>query len=99
MMNVNKMKDILAKKLKEENAYFGKSDISMKKQGEAYKIVIKGYEHIYFKMTFSYDDDFGYEVWIYDSFDNCNIIYVDSKKDYNVENALVQLGYHIAMCF
>lgn len=98
-MNVNDMKNILAKKLKEENTYFTKSHISMKKQGESYKIVIKDYEHIYFKMTLSYDDYFGYEVWIYDSFDDCNIIYVDNKEKYDIENALIQLGYHIGNTF
>ena len=98
-MNVNDMKNILAKKLKEENTYFTKSHISMEKQGKSYKIIIKDYEHIYFKMTLSYDDYFGYEVSIYDSFSDRIIIYVDNKKDYDIENALIQLGYHIGNTF
>lgn len=98
-MDVNDMKNILAKKLKEEDAYLDKSHISIKKQGNAYRITLKGYEHIYFKMDFYQDEYFGYVVSIYDSFEGCNLIFVDNKKCYDVENALVELGYHIANCF
>ena len=98
-MNIQEMKNILAKKLKEENSYLDKSHISIEKQNDAYIITLKDYEHIYFKMEFYKDEDFGYVVSIYDSFEGCNLIFVDSKKGYDVENALIELGYHIAVCF
>lgn len=97
-MTTAEMKEILANKLHEENTYFTKSDISIKKQGKAYKIVIKDYEHIPFKMSFDYDDYFGYMVMIAN--DSFKIIaYVDSKKDYDIESALIQLGYYIGTRF
>ena len=97
-MTANDMKNILAKKLKDENTYFTKSDISIKKQGKKYKIVIKDYEHIPFQMAFDYDDYFGFIVWVHnDSLKT--IAYVDSKKDYDIESALIQLGYYIGTRF
>ena len=97
-MTINDMKEILANKLKDEGAHFTKSDIIIKKQGESYKIVIKDYEHLPFKMSLEYDDYFGYTVWICnDSFKN--IAYVDSKKDYDIESALIELGYYIGTRF
>lgn len=98
MMTTSEMKEILAKKLKDEGTYFTTSYISIRKQGEAYKIVIKDYEHLPFKMSLEYDDYFGYTVWICnDSFKN--IVFVDSKKEYDIKTALIELGYYIGTRF
>lgn len=97
-MTTNEMKTILADKLKAENTYFTKSDISIKKHGEKYKIVIKDYEHIPFTMSFNFDDYFGFTVWVTnDSFKT--IAFVDSKKEYDIKTALIQLGYYIGTRF
>lgn len=97
-MNAIEMKAILADKLKAENTYFAKSHISIRKNGESYKIIIKDYEHLPFTMTFEYDDYFGYTVWIHnDSFKN--IVFVDSKKEYDIKSALIELGYYIGTRF
>lgn len=98
-MTTAEMKNILAKKLKDENTYFTKSHINIKKLGEGYKIIIKDYEHIPFKMNFSFDNYFGYQVWIRDMCEGCNIIFVDSKKNYDIETALIHLGYYISTRF
>ena len=97
-MKTCEMKAILADKLKAENTYFTKSHISIKKIGESYKIVIKDYEHLPFTMKFEYDDYFGFIVWVInDSYKN--IVFVDSKKEYDIKTALIELGYYIGTRF
>ena len=91
------MKQILFDKLQSENCYFSKSDISIRKQGNSYKIVIKDYEHIPFTMKTEIDDYFGFCIMVYAN--NYDIIFVDSKKNYNFESALLQLGYYIGTRF
>ena len=99
-MNVEDMKNILAQKLKDEKSYFTKADIDIKKHGKTYQIIVKGFEHIPFRMELSHnEEDFEYVVAIFDTFDNCNIIFLENPKKYDIEDALMQLGYHIAMCF
>lgn len=97
-MTTAEMKNILADKLKAEQTYFTKSHISIKKQGEKYKIVIKDYEHLPFYMSFEYDNYFGYTVMIAN--DSHKIIsFVENKKDYDIKTALVELGYYIGTRF
>ena len=96
-MTTQEMKNVLFDKLQAENTYFSKSDISIRKQGNGYKIIIKDYEHIPFKMTLETDDYFGFCVLVYA--DDYNIIFVDSKKSYDIEHALLQLGYYIGTRF
>lgn len=98
MMTTAEMKKVLADKLKAENSYFTVSDISIRKHGEKYKIIIKDYEHIPFTMSFEYDDYFGYMVMICN--DSFKIIsFVESKKDYDIANSLINLGYYIGTRF
>lgn len=101
MITTNEMKDILVAKFKDENCSFKKSDINIKKVNNCYDIIIKDYEHISFKMLFDKDNYFGYCVFINE---NCmgdidNIIFVDNKSNYDIESALIYLGYHIANTF
>ena len=98
-MTTKEMKEVLSEKLRDEGTYFIKSHISIRKHGESYRITIKDYEHIPFKMSFGYDDYFGYSVWIRDEFEGCNIIYVDNEKDYDIKTALIRLGYYIGTTF
>lgn len=96
-MKTAEMKQILFEKLQAENCYFSKSDISIRKDGNGYKIIIADYEHIPFKMSFEYDDYFCYTVWVFTNGEN--IIFVDSKKDYDIKTALIRLGYYIGTRF
>lgn len=96
-MTTNEMKTILYNKLQDENCNFSKSDISIRKDGETYKIIIKDYEHCPFRMSFEYDYCCGYIVYLY--IDKTNVIYVDSKKDYDIKTALIELGYYIGTRF
>lgn len=98
-MKTIEMKEILFQKLQDEECYFTKSDISITKTKEGYKIVIKDYEHIPFTITTKKDDYFGYIVYIRDEFEERNIVFVDSKKDYDFKMALVELGYYIGTRF
>lgn len=101
-MKVAKMKDILFKKLQDEQCDFKKSDISITKQKESYQIVIKGYEHIPFKMTFEYDKYFDYIVSISnigEIVDYENIVFVENEKEYDIQTALIHLGYYIGTRF
>ena len=96
-MTANDMKNVLFNKLCDENCSFVKSDISIRKQNDNYKIIIKDYEHIPFKMTFEKDEYFGHIVYVYAD-EKC-IIFVDELDYYDIKNALIQLGYYIGTRF
>lgn len=80
--------------------------ISVRKEKDATWITIKDYEHISYKMTQEQDDYFGKIVQIYEYWKtdgkleqgDC-IAFVDSKHDYRIDQALLQLGYHIGTTF
>lgn len=112
-MTTKEMKEILAKKLKDENTYFTKSYISIRAKekeytyrGTAYKdyiykVVIKDYEHITFLIEAK--SNYGVEPYICvyrkeDDFKNM-IIYDDFRGDKDVENVLIRLGYYIGTRF
>ena len=57
---VTEMKEILFKKLQDEETYFKKSDIHIVSIEGGFRIWVNDYEHIKFKMTFEYDEYFGY---------------------------------------
>lgn len=99
-MTINEMKQILADKLQSEGTYFTKSDISIRKASTGYRITIKDYEHIPFRVTFEEDSYFGKCVWIHTAAGELeDIVFTYSKKDYPLESALLQLGYYIGNCF
>ena len=99
-MNSTEMKNILFDKLQDESCHFRKSDISIRKnKNNTITIVIKGYEHIPFTMGFEKDEYFGFIVYVHDEFEKCNIIFVDSKVQYRIDRALIQLGYYIGTRF
>jgi hypothetical protein len=93
------MKDIIAAKLKDEGTYFTKSHISIKTITNGYRITIKDYEHIPFKVILEKDDYFGYEVWVKEELDNQFIIFKTSKKEYPIFETLLSLGYYIGTHF
>ena len=108
-MTVVEMKRVLANKLKDENTYFTISDISIRKckvdtsikyvrQDAKYRIVIKDYEHCPFIMVCEYDEFFGYSIFITCEFDNYMFSNFD-EFEYDIENALLYLGYHIGNTF
>ena len=102
MMTTNEIKTTLAEKLHDEGTYFTKSDISVKSTKSGYRIVIKDYEHIPFTIYMEEDDYFGYCVFIrgmqdYDYVDD--LVFTYSKKDYPLEEALLNLGYYIGTRF
>lgn len=99
MTKITEMKQILADKLKAEGCYFTKKDISIQKVNDSkYKIYIADYEHIVFTMFAEIDDYFGYTVTITNNFDDYDI-FVDSKKEYDIKSALLELGYYIGTRF
>ena len=97
--NTRGMKQILAEKFKAENCYFTMKDISISKYKNGYKIIIKEYEFNPFYLSFADDDYFGHMVLIDDEAEKANIIFVDSKYQYDVTTALIELGYYIANRF
>lgn len=101
MMKNSEMKDVLYRKLQDENSTFKKSDISIKKQKDSYIITIKDYEHIPLKLYLEYDDYFGYVVYVqYHNGDYFKTIeMLTSKKDYDVKRALIYVGYYIGTRF
>ena len=104
MMTSIEMKKVLANKLKSEGCGFTYKDITINKiKKDCYHIIIKDYEHILFRMTFEYDDFFGYCVFINEIYVNTreaeNIVFIDSKYNYDIKDSLLYLGYHIANTF
>lgn len=101
-MTTTEMKEILLNKLKAENCYFTKQDISIKKANEnKYIIAIKDYEPINFILKLYFEDN-EYQVTIskyynneYDEF----ITLTTSRKAYDIEYALIELGYYIGTRF
>ena len=97
-MTITEMKTILANKLKDEGTYFKKSHISVKKVNDnEYVIIIKDYEHIPFEMVLDHDDIFGYSVYI--NLSDYDYIMTDDKNNYDIESALIELGYYIGTRF
>lgn len=99
-MTTKEMKMILADKLKDENTYFTMSDISIKHSGKNYRIVIKEYEHISFRIKFE-NDDFGDCICVYRHYgDNKNmIIFEEGHNENSIKSVLIQLGYYIGTRF
>lgn len=98
-MKIAEMKQILAKKFKDEGCCFIKQDIIIEKGNNKYYIKIKDFEHILFTMFFGEPDGyFDYVVQIINTFDD-DYIYTESKNGYDIESALIELGYYIATRF
>ena len=97
-MTTNELKEILANKLQAEGTYFTKSDISARKTKTGFRVVIKDYEHIPFKITLEYDEIFGCCVWVHRE-ENICVHFTWSKKSYPIEEAIIYLGYYIGSRF
>ena len=98
------MKDVLMNKLKDEGSQFKRSEVVIKPITNGYLIYVKGYEHCTYKITFDYDDFFGYELWItcgnMDEWESFEIIYDNySKTHYDLKHALISIGYQIGTTF
>ena len=104
-MKTTEIKEILLKKLKVENCYFTKpTDVHISKvNDEKYIIIINDYKPINFKMTLSIDDfDNTYEVTISKYYENDFegiVSYINTSKDYDIQSALIELGYYIGTRF
>lgn len=105
-MKTTQMKEILLKKLHDENlTYLKKSDISIKKANEnKYIITLKDFEPFSWSMSLSIDNDFDntYEVTISQYYNNKYdelVSYQTSRITYDIEYALIELGYYIGTRF
>ena len=106
-MTVKEMKEILVSKLRDEGwTDADHSLVSIKTDKDATWIAIKDYDHIKYKMTQETDDYFGKivqitEYWkIGDKLEQGDCIaFVDSKRDFKIDTALIYLGYHIGTTF
>jgi hypothetical protein len=98
-MTTNEMKNILASKLASEGTYFTKSHISIRQLKNGYRITIKDYEHIPFKVILEDDDYFGKCVMVKEELDNEIITFKNSKKDFPLFESLLSLGYYIGTHF
>jgi hypothetical protein len=96
-MTTVEMKDLLASKLRDEGTYFKKSDISIRKIADGYKIVIKDYEHIPFILKMTKDEDFGFLTTVYADGD-C-FFFNDSKYEYDEFHAILTIGYYVGTRF
>lgn len=98
-MNSNDMKNALYEKLHDEGCYFKKSDISIRKIANGFKITIKDYEHIPFRVWVDSDDCIGEYIAVERMDDESTVAFVDGADDRHMKEALLDLGYYIASRF
>lgn len=92
---VKEMKDVLAKKLKDENTYFTRKDIKLTATEYGFTIQIEDYEP--FKMEWEEDDYFGYMVWVWH--DDELVCCETAKSVLDVYSALISIGYYVGTRF
>lgn len=98
------MKDVLMNKLRDEESQFKRSEVVIQAITNGFLVFVKGYEHCTYKISFDYDNYFGYEIWVScgDKKDDNSfeIIYDDySKTKYDLKHALTFIGYQIGITF
>lgn len=101
-MKTQEMKDILFQKLQDEQCNFKKSDISIvKSANNLYNVTIKDYEHIPLRLELELDEFLGYVVYVqfFNGIYYKTIEMFESKKEYDIEHALIHLGYYIGTRF
>ena len=104
-MKTTEMKETLLNKLHDENlTHLKTSDISITKVNtNNYRITLKDFEPFSWSMTLSIDDfDNTYEVTISQYYNNKYdelVSYQTSRKAYDIEYALIELGYYIGTRF
>lgn len=95
MMKTTEMKKVLLNKLHDENCNFKLSDIHIRKVKEDhYEIQIEDYTP--YRMRLFNDELFGkkdFTVMIIDNVFGSTVAFTTSSKDYDIENALIDLGY------
>lgn len=100
MYDSNILKDLLAEKLEAEGCYFTKKDISIKKQGDSHKVVIKDYEHCPFEVTYVNDAHLNHCVTVWNRENNTIVHMTDSNNwEDGQREAMVYLGYYIGTRF
>ena len=99
-MTINEIKEILAKKFKDENCCFTKKDISIKREGKGdhFMITIADYEHCPIEITTEVDEYFGNCIWVKYWFEEESELF-DSKTSWEWERAIKYVGYYIANRF
>lgn len=101
-MKIPEMKKALFQKLQDEKSNFKKSDIIIvKSTNNLYNVTIKGFEHIPLRLELEKDEFLGYVVYVqyYNGIFYKTYTMVESKKEYNIKSALLELGYYIASRF
>ena len=105
----SEIKEIMAKKFKDEHCCFTEKDIKVELASSHIEIQIKGYEHIAFKLLpEKVDVAFiaPYTVTVYEYMplsqapnDKELVGFHDSNIDFPFEEALIELAYHISRTF
>lgn len=101
-MKTQEMKDILFKKLQDEQCNFKKSDIVITKStSNIYNVTIKDFEHIPFRLELELDKFLGYVVYLqyFNDIYYKTIEMFENKKEYDIKTALIHLGYYIGTRF
>lgn len=98
-MNIEEMKDLLAKKFVDEQSTFTREDINIEaKENNTYIITIRDFEELPFTLRMFVCDN-EYYVTIKDSLFGEYVSFNVSKTHYDIEWSLIELGYHIAQTF
>ena len=99
-MTIAKIKDILAEKFEDEGCGFTKKDISIKRvgKGDHFKIVVADYSHCEIEITTEVDEYFGNCIWVKYWFEETSEFF-DSKRGWEWESAIKNVGYYVASRF
>ena len=101
---ITEMKNILFNKLQDEETCFKKKDIHIKAIEGGFDVWLTDYEHCTFRMTFGYDDYFGYTVLVecgsYEYPDEWGeVTFCNSKRELDIKHALIRIGYVMGTTF
>lgn len=109
MLTCKEIKAIMAKKFRDEHCSFTEEDITVGVINGHIGIQIRGYEHIAYKLCLEKPDveflepyaiaTYEYMPLSADPVSKEMIGYHGSNKDFPLEEALVELAYHIAQTF
>lgn len=99
LMNGIDIKSVLYEKLHDEGCYFKKSDISVRKIANCFRITIKDYEHIPFRVCVDNVDCIGKYIAVERMDVGSIVTFVNGADDCRMREVLLILGYYISCRF
>lgn len=98
MITINEMKDILFKKLQDEETAFKRSDIHINKTDYGYKIYLNGYEPLSFHMYIDDNDVWKHSIEVTECYKeefNDSVDLQTDSDDESMRYSLINIGYFV----